>query len=234
MTTKKVIKRLQETVTLVDNLQEVEVLEDGLRKVRDLEERLQEVDEMAERLQTVIEEELGKEEVKRLMEEEGNWEGEQQFKRESKVVVTKYVRTVETDGEGVDELEEQMKEVFLKDLLSEEQGIDQEEPQEGLLDDSLREKLQKMEQEWQEEVREAGGTASVEGYQVLERKTKKVALITGRGQSGLRLEKQELDEEGMQGGDPQRTLAQMGDEDDWFILFYRPVFKPPGTVCCLS
>uniref|UniRef100_A0A3B3HXH8 Protein 4.1 n=1 Tax=Oryzias latipes TaxID=8090 RepID=A0A3B3HXH8_ORYLA len=234
VTTKKVIKRLQETVTLVDNLQEVEVLEDRLRKVRDLEERLQEVDEMAERLQTVIEEELGKEEVKRLMEEEGNWEGEQQFRRESKVVVTKYVGTVETDGEGVDELEEQIKEVFLKDLLSEEQESDQEEPQEGLLDDSLREKLQKMEQEWQEEVREAGGTASVEGYQVLERKTKKVALITGRGQSGLRLEKQELDEEGMQGGDPQRTLAQMGDEDDWFILFYRPVFKPPADGAILD
>uniref|UniRef100_A0A3P9L5S2 Protein 4.1 n=1 Tax=Oryzias latipes TaxID=8090 RepID=A0A3P9L5S2_ORYLA len=234
VTTKKVIKRLQETVTLVENLQEVEVLEDGLRKVRDLEERLQEVDEMAERLQTVIEEELGKEEVKRLIEEEGNWEGEQQFKRESKVVVTKYVRTVETDGEGVDELEEQIKEVFLKDLLSEEQESDQEEPQEGLLDDSLREKLQKIEQEWQEEVREAGGTASVEGYQVLERKTKKVALITGRGQSGLRLEKEELDEEGMQGGDPQRTLAQMGDEDDWFILFYRPVFKPPADGAILD
>lgn len=231
VTTKKVIKRLQKKVTLVDNLQEDEVLKDRLREVRDLEERLQEVDEMAERLQTVIEEELGKEEVKKLIEEEGNWEREQQFRSETKVVVTKYVRTVETEEE--DELEEQIKQVFLKDLLSdeEEEEREKEEPQEGQLDESLREKLRKMEQEWQEEVSEVGGTASLEGYQVVERKTKKVTLIRGRGQAEVKLEKQE---EGIQGGVTERTPTQIRDQDDWFLLFYRPVIKPSGTVFCVS
>ncbi|XP_036071888.1 titin isoform X5 [Oryzias melastigma] len=231
VTTKKVIKRLQKKVTLVDNLQEDEVLKDRLREVRDLEERLQEVDEMAERLQTVIEEELGKEEVKKLIEEEGNWEREQQFRSETKVVVTKYVRTVETEEE--DELEEQIKQVFLKDLLSdeEEEEREKEEPQEGQLDESLREKLRKMEQEWQEEVSEVGGTASLEGYQVVERKTKKVTLIRGRGQAEVKLEKQE---EGIQGGVTERTPTQIRDQDDWFLLFYRPVIKPSADGAILD
>ncbi|RVE62517.1 hypothetical protein OJAV_G00158100 [Oryzias javanicus] len=88
-----------------------------------------------------------------------------------------------------------------------------------------------MEQEWREGVSEVGGTASVEGYQVMERKAKKVTLIRGRGQAGVKLEKHE---EGIQGVVTERTPTQITDQDDWFLLFYRPVFKPSADGAILD
>ncbi|XP_022617645.1 uncharacterized protein LOC111234028 isoform X1 [Seriola dumerili] len=224
LTTEEVIDRLQESVTLVDKLIEAEVLERRLREVRDLEERLQEMDEVAERLQEVIEDELGKEEVDKLREEEEReLEREKQMHMEGRTVRVgkKFVRMIETKEEDeVDELEEQIKQVFLKGLLPEEEEVEvkqeseKEVTAETLLDDSLREKLCQIEKEWQNEVEEKlgspeiAGTTSIVTVQRVERRTKKrVTIVDERGQqlgdvddmqeqadviSDERLEKQEI------------------------------------------
>nr|XP_033496144.1 uncharacterized protein LOC117265653 isoform X2 [Epinephelus lanceolatus] len=156
LTNVEVIERLQETVTMVDKLKEAVVLEKRLKEVKDLEERLQEVDEMAERLQEVIEVELGKEEVEKLKEEERELEQQQQIQAEriTENVLRKSVSTVETKEGEVDELEEQIKQVFLKGLLPEEEEVEvkqeseKEVTEESLSDDGLGEKLVQIEKEW--------------------------------------------------------------------------------------
>ncbi|XP_056237233.1 titin-like isoform X5 [Seriola aureovittata] len=224
LTTEEVIDRLQESVTLVDKLIEAEVLERRLREVKYLEERLQEMDEVAERLQEVIEDELGKEEVDKLREEEEQeLEREKQMHMEGRTVRVgkKSVRMIETKEEDeVDELEEQIKQVFLKGLLPEEEEVEvkqeseKEVTAETLLDDSLREKLRQIEKEWKNEVEEklgspdVAGTTSLITVQRAERRTmKRVTIVDERGQqlgdvddmqeqagviSDERLEKQEL------------------------------------------
>ncbi|XP_018543491.2 uncharacterized protein LOC108890900 isoform X4 [Lates calcarifer] len=194
LTRKQVIQGLQEKVTLVDKLMEANLLERTLREVRDLGERLQEVDELAERLQEVIEEELGKEEVDKLREEEGggDLEREKQIQVEgiTERVVMKYVRRIETEEE--DELEEQIKQVFLKGLLPEDEEVEVRSVEvvtdESLLDDSLRDKLRQIEKEWQDEVEEkfgspdVVGTTSVVAYHKVESRTKRVTIVDERGQ----------------------------------------------------
>uniref|UniRef100_A0A8D2ZE27 Protein 4.1 n=1 Tax=Scophthalmus maximus TaxID=52904 RepID=A0A8D2ZE27_SCOMX len=219
----QVTERLQETVTLVDKMIEANVLERKLREVRGLEERLEEMDEMAEKLQEVIEQELGKEELHKLREEERHLEEDKLKKVQGTTerVVKKSVRWMETKEEDeVDELEEQIKQVFLTGLLPEEeesevkQESEKEAADENLLDDSLREKLRQIEREWQDEVKEklgspdVVGTASVVAHQKVVRSTKRRATIIDergqqqediedvQGQSGVisevRLEKQEI------------------------------------------
>ncbi|XP_042281134.1 titin-like isoform X2 [Thunnus maccoyii] len=220
VTNHEIIERLREKVILVDKLKDAHVLEKRLREVRDLEERLQEVDEMAERLQEVIEEELGKEEVAKLIEEEvkqvddvtetvvkisvtkkadevdeleeqrkrvsllddslrdklhlieKEWKDEvkQKFGSTDVISTTKTVRRIETKKEDeVDELEDQIKEVFLKGLLpeaeEEETKVKQESEKEvigvSLLDDSLRGKLHQIEKEWPDEIEQKFGSTDV-------------------------------------------------------------------------
>ncbi|KAI3360936.1 hypothetical protein L3Q82_013144, partial [Scortum barcoo] len=189
----EIIERLQEKVILVDKLREVEILERKLMEVRDLEERLQEVDEVAERLQEVIEDELGKEEVDKLREEMRDLEqGERMWvERTKETVVKKSVRRAEAEEDEVDELEEQIKRVFLKDLLPEEEEVEVTEKEvtdESLLDDTSREKLRQIEKEWQDEMEKlkSGSLDAVSGpsavaYQRVERRTKGVTVVEERG-----------------------------------------------------
>ncbi|XP_041798225.1 uncharacterized protein LOC121610272 isoform X2 [Chelmon rostratus] len=190
-TTVEVIERLQETVTLVDTLREADVLERRLREVKDLEERLQDMDEMAARLQEVIEEELGKEEVDKLREEVGDLEQEELFQAGfiTETVVKESVRRVQTKEDEVDELEEQIKQVFLKGLLPEEEEAEvkrrseKEVTEESLVDDSLRETLQQTEREWKNEVEERSGSSdvtvatSVVAYEKAERRIEKTETV---------------------------------------------------------
>lgn len=220
VSTKEIIERLQESVTLIDSLQEVEVLEGKLREVRDLEERLQDLDEMAVRVQKIIEDELGQEEVDRLRAEEDFELKRQQIQGGTKVVVKRSVRRLETSEGDVDDLEDQIKQVFFKNLPEEEEGFKVIE--ENQLDDSLREKLRQMEKEWQEEVREkfsspdAAGASSVGAYQrtYVRMADKQVNVVEDRGQAG------DLEE----------------SKNGWFKLFDRPsylaAFNPTGKVCC--
>lgn len=184
-TKEEVIERLQEVMILVDALREVEVLEERLREVKVLEERLQEVDEVAERIQEAIEEELGKEEVVKIRQEEV-----EQIKDLVETVVEETRKEMETSEDvEVDELEEQIKQVFLKGLLPEEaqeERVQQQESEtvvidEGLNDDEgLRERLHQIEREWQKEVEErfkslspdSTGTSSVVEIQKVEWRTK--------------------------------------------------------------
>ncbi|MEQ2275086.1 hypothetical protein XENORESO_020348, partial [Xenotaenia resolanae] len=211
-TTEQVIESLHKSVTLIDALAEIEDLEEKLRKVRDLEERLQEAGEVTERIQRVIEEELGQEEVERLRAEEGDLE---------QVVLQKSLKRMETDKDDVDELEEEIKQVFLKGLVPEEE-IELNE-----LDNSLRAKLQEIEKEWQEEIREkfvsagVSGTTSVVTLQKVEHWGGKRAMIVDEtGESGQMLEKQTQREftERLHYGTP----AQVEYEDEWYTLLYRP------------
>lgn len=262
LTSEEVTERLQETLSLVDKLIEVDVLERRLREVKDLEERLQEVDEMAERLQEVIEEELGKEEVDKLR-EEADLEKEEQIQVKSiiETVVKNSVRRIEEKEDEVDELEEQIKQVFLKGLLPEEeeaevkQESEKEVADESLLDD--REKLRQIEKEWQDEVEDklldVAGTTSVVTYRKVERRTKRtVTIVEERGQKQEEMEyvqvragvmsEESLEKAGteilernvkerLQAKDP----SQVADKDVWFILFdglpHKAVFIPPGAVC---
>ncbi|XP_030605420.1 titin-like isoform X3 [Archocentrus centrarchus] len=315
LTTEEAIRGMRETVMLVEAATEAYVLEGRLREVRDLEERLQEMDQMAERIQDVVEEELGKEVVEKLKKEERNLEQKQliQTKGVTKKVVRKSVSRIDTEAGEVDELEEQIKQVFLKDLLPEEEsereveedvverlreeesdleqklliqakgitkmvvrksvsrinteegGMDELEEQleqqesekeltdESLLDDSFREKLRQIEKEWQDEVEErfASPDVAVEGYKIVERRTKKVVTIVQEGgqqqenmeevqvlsgvMSKETLEKQEIQrkveviEERSQREVTERSegQSQVEDGDDWFILLDHPPYKPP-------
>ncbi|XP_047217107.1 uncharacterized protein LOC124865762 isoform X4 [Girardinichthys multiradiatus] len=211
-TTEQVIESLHKSVTLIDALAEIEDLEEKLRKVRDLEERLQEAGEVTERIQRVIEEELGQEEVERLRAEEGDLE---------QVVLQTFLKRMETDKDDVDELEEEIKQVFLKGLVPEEENkLNQ-------LDNSLRAKLREIEKEWQEEIREkfvsAGlsGTTSVVTLQKVEHwGGKRTMIVDETGESGQMLEKQTQREftERLHYGTP----AQVEYEDEWYTLLYRP------------
>lgn len=208
----EVIEKLQETVALVDMLGERDDLERRLREVRDLEERLQEVDEMAEILQEVLEEGLGKESVDQLKGEEDE---ESRLQRQAVVmtemVIKRAVQTTETKEDEVDELEDEIKRVFFKGLLPEEEEV--EANQEGrdeaadssLLDDDLRKMLYQIETEGNLKVedRNAGG------------------MIVGE-----KSRKPKDDE-------VQRT-AQPGRDDDWFVLLdvspSRSSYLPPGIL----
>ncbi|XP_045901683.1 uncharacterized protein LOC123968783 isoform X4 [Micropterus dolomieu] len=223
----EIIKRLQESVILVDMLTEADILERRLSKVKDLEERLQEVDEMAERIQGVIEEELGKEEVDKLREEEGDLKHEQQVEGMTERVVKKSVRRIEVNKDEVDELEEQIKRVFLKGLLLEEevaevmQKSEKEGTDESQLDDGLREKLRQMEKEWQDEVEEkmsdVGSTSSVVAYQKVERRTKKrVTIVEEREQRQEEME----DGQVQSGGMSEERLEKGGAWHETEILGY--------------
>lgn len=196
LTNVEVIERLEEAETLEDELEEKDALIRRLRKVRDLEERLQEVDEMAERLQEVIEEELGAEEVAKLRQEEEELEQMrvEQAAAITQTVVTQSLRRIKTneEEEEVDELEEQIKKVFLKGLLPEEEEADmkrageEEATDESLIDDSLSDKLPQIEKEWQDEGEKFGlqgvRTSSVVAYQKEERRPKKrVTIVDERG-----------------------------------------------------
>ncbi|KAM9309484.1 uncharacterized protein KZ484_025542 isoform 8-T10 [Pholidichthys leucotaenia] len=227
LTTKEVTGGLQETVTLVDKLMAVDVLEERLREVRDLEERLQEMDEMAEHIQEVIEEELGKEEIDKLREEV---EQQEQARRITGFVV----RKVEGKEGEVDELEEQIKEVFLKGLL----------PEEGEVTAKQQNRVSSL---------EIVGTSSVVAYQKVEgRMTKTVTAVEERNRQQedvkdvqlqfgvmsdetlekeyIRLNSQSEVTDRLQAEDD----LQVEDEDVWFILFDRPpykaVFIPPVAV----
>lgn len=219
--TGEVIERLQETVTLVDTLKEVHVLERNLREVRDFEGRLQEVDERAERLQKVIEEELGKEEVAKLREEARDLEQGLQIQAEgiAKIVVKKSVRRIETKEGEVDELEDEIKRVFLKGLLPEEEEVEVKQESEvavtgeSLFDDSFREKLQQVEKERQKDVVErsgsldVAGTTSVVAYQKVERRIKKRVTIVD--ESGQRQE--EMEDVQVQAGEMSMERLETGE-----------------------
>ncbi|XP_067366244.1 uncharacterized protein [Channa argus] len=138
LTREEAIKKLQDTVTLVDKLSKVDVLEMRLKEMKYLEEKLEEVDAIAEKLQYEIEEKLGKEEVDKLRKEVGDFEQEKQMEGMTRVVKISVSR-IETKKDEVDELEEQIKQVFLEGLLPEDEEVTQES--ESLLDDSLRDKL---------------------------------------------------------------------------------------------
>ncbi|XP_042079711.1 uncharacterized protein LOC102295024 isoform X7 [Haplochromis burtoni] len=315
MITEEMIGRMRETVMLVDAFTEKEILEGRLRDVRDLEERLQEIDEIAGRIQHAVEEELGEEEVEKLKQEERDMEQKQliQAKGVTEMVVRKSVRrrVIKEGEEGeVDELEEQIKEVFLKDLLPEEEDIvvkRESEKQVGKkvvealregesnleqrqsiqsrgikdmvvrksvrridisegevddleeqikrvkwegeedTDDSFREKLREMEQEWQDA--DVAGSAAVAGYKKVQHRTEKIVTIVqerGQQQEGMEdvqgqssvaseemLERQELwrktevVEERPQREVPERSegLSQARVDDVWFILLDQPPHK---------
>lgn len=252
LTNQEVIERLQETVTLVDKLQEMENLERKLREVRDLEERLQEVDEMAERLQEVIEEELGKEEVDQLRKEVGGLEQQTQAEAITEMVLKKSMRRIEIKEDEVDELEDEIKRVFLKDLLPEEEEVEVEQvsKKEGTdgFSDGLRE--EKIGNEMKNEVEESdssdvAGTMSVVAYQKVERRTKKrVTIVEERGLTQKEMEDVQpqtvvmsevtMRQTGTVGDITERELterlqpedqSQVADEDVWFILFDRFPYK---------
>ncbi|XP_071372176.1 uncharacterized protein [Centroberyx affinis] len=207
----EVIERLQETVTLVDKLKEAEVLEKRLREVRVLEGRLQEVDELAERIQEAIEEELGKEEIVKISQEAGDFSEKEmkQIRNLVETVVERSVKEVQAQAhkeDEVDELEEQIKQVFLKGLLPEEEEGKEEESKkevidESLKDDGLRERLRQIEKEWQEEVEEKSGsldatsTTSVVVQRVERRSKKRVTIVEERWQ-----QQEDMEEEQVQPG----------------------------------
>lgn len=204
------VEKLQETVALVDMLGERDDLERRLREVRDLEERLQEVDEMAEILQEVLEEGLGKESVDQFKGEEDEDSGLQR-KAEviTEMVIKRAVRTIEMKEDEVDELEDEIKRVFLKGLLPEEEEVEanqefrEEVADSSLLDDDLRKMLYQTETE---------GSLKVENRTAVE-------MIVGEISS-----KPKEDE-------VQRT-SQTGRDDDWFVLLdvspRRSSYVPPG------
>ncbi|KAM8734767.1 uncharacterized protein AB9X84_023470 isoform 12-T13 [Acanthopagrus schlegelii] len=190
LTDEQVIERLKENVTLIDQLTEMHILERRLKEVRFLEERLQEMDEMAEIIEEVIEEELGKKEVDKLRDEERDLELEEQIQARgiAKAVVKKSVKRIQEDE--VDELEEEIKRVFLKGLIPEEEEAEvKQESLEEVKDDSLTERLRQIEKEWQNEVEEKSGssdnvatTTSVVAYHKVEHRTKKrVTIVDERG-----------------------------------------------------
>lgn len=233
-TTEEVIEKLQETVALVDMLRERDDLERSLREVRDLEERLQEVDERAERLQEVIEEELGKDVVDQLMEVEDK---ESDLRRAAVITEMVQKRAVkELEEEEVDELEDEIKRVFLKGLLPEDEGVGaHQDSRDEVTENSL------LDDEGNSEVEDMTGSVDLDKmapaivYQKVEQMTKKTVTIVetpevmfeGDGQVQERLGERGAFTERLQTVD-----SAQADSDVWFILFdsspYKAVFKPPG------
>ncbi|XP_056262038.1 uncharacterized protein LOC130188025 isoform X4 [Pseudoliparis swirei] len=197
LTSEETIERLQEAL-ISDQLREMEVLNRRLREVRDLEGCLQRKAEMAARLQEVIEEELGKEEMDKLREGEGDFEQEKQKQIEG-ITETVSWKSLGTKEHKVDELEEQIKQVFLKGLspeeeVEEEEGAEMEQESEeevtneSLSEESFRGKLHQVEKEWQDEVEEKSGSSdvssstSVVAYRKVERRSKRrVTIVDERG-----------------------------------------------------
>nr|XP_020492997.1 uncharacterized protein LOC109986625 isoform X6 [Labrus bergylta] len=241
-TNEEKINRLQEMVMLVDKLTEAEVLERNLREVRYLEDRLQEVDEMAEKLQEVIEEELGKEEVEKLRKEFAETELEQHVRvgGVTKTVVIKSIRSIEKEDGEEDELEQQIKEVFLKGLYEEEEAEGEQDTKievigESQFDDNLIEKLRGIEQEWKEEaeVKMSGvpGTTSVVAYQKVEPRTKKKVTIVEEREPNQEIMVGRMLEESLEKEEAWCEIeGQAEDEREaeygeiWFILFDRPPY----------
>lgn len=251
VTTQEVSDKMQETITLDDTLKEVDVLERRLKEVRGLEERLQQVKELEERIQEVIEKELGKEEVARLKREE--------LLTQDKPTET-IIRTTQIREGEVDEPEDEIKKVFLKGLLPEEEEIKlkqsiMEPTDKSVITDSLREQLGQREKEWRDDVEKELGLSDIVGtsvveYKMVERKTKSVTIVDEREQVDSELvpgEKVEtkmiwsktevMEEKGFRSLTPRlwkESLTQGEEKEAWFILFdhlpYEAVFKPPGTV----
>lgn len=243
-TTEEVIEKLQETVALVDMLRERDDLERSLREVRDLEEILQEADDRAERLQEVLEEELGKDVVDQLIEVE-----DKESELRQAVVITEMVtkRAVkQLEEEQVDELEEDIKRVFLKDLLPEDEDVgahqeSRDEVTENSLsnDDLLRQVAYQIEAEGKSEAEDRTASLDLERiapaivYQRVEQVTKKTVTIVekpevmfeGDGKMQQRLEERVAFTERLQPVDPLKA-----DTDVWFMVFdsslYKAVFKP--------
>ncbi|XP_078109293.1 uncharacterized protein LOC144519766 isoform X4 [Sander vitreus] len=221
LTSEDDIDRQQETMTLVRKLRVVDVLEKRLREVRDLDERLQEMDETAELLQEVIEEELGKEEVDKLRQEKDDMEQKEriQFEGLTETFLRKSVRTIDIKE---DELEEQIKQVFLKGLVLEEEDGEvkqqsEKEVTDKMSDDGLREKLRQLEREWKDEVEEklksgssdVSSTTSVVAYQKVELRTKKrVTIVEERGQNGIEKVQVQRDEMSEESLDKDGTLCK--------------------------
>lgn len=207
----EVIEKLQETVALVDMLGERDDLERRLREVRDLEQRLQEVDEMAEILQEVLEEGLGKESVDQLIGEEDEESGlQRQAVVITEMVIMRAVQTVEMKEDEVDELEDEIKKVFFKGLLPEEEEVEaSQEGRDEAADGSLLEDDLKMLYQIETE-----GNLKVENRTAVE-------MIVGEKS------RKPKDDEG------QRT-AQTGRDDDWFVLMdvspRRSSYIPPGIL----
>ncbi|XP_077430721.1 uncharacterized protein LOC144057263 isoform X3 [Vanacampus margaritifer] len=249
LTDEEVIERLEEMVMVVEKLEEMEDLERRLRKVRDLEERLQEVEEMSDRIQEVIEEELGEQEVTKLMEEE--------LQKESKAITRTVLKNAVmivknmNEDEEKDELEEQIKEVFLKGLLPEEDDTEKGRD-ENLFDYSLREKLRQIEEEWKDEVEEKlnfqpVSSSSQVSYQSEVRTKKRVAFVDQRPQrldamedtilkiisektcqdSEIGLKTEILEERAdREVGDIENGSSPNKDKDMWSVLFDRPPYTP--------
>lgn len=239
-TTEEVIEKLQETVALVNMLRERDDLERSLREVRDLEERLQEVDERAERLQEVLEEELGKEVVDQLIKKSDL--------RQAVVITEMFKKRAakELEEEQVDELKDEIKRVFLKGLLPEDEevGAHQESRDEvtenSVLDGDLRKMMFQIETEGNGEVEDRTGSLDLDKmapaivYQKVEQMTKTGTIVEtpevtfeGGGQMQERLGEREVFTERLQPVD-----SSQADTDVWFILFdsspHKAVFKPPG------
>ena len=229
----EVMERLQEALGLVDELREMEDLEDRLREVRVLEERLQEVDELAERIQEVIEEELGKEEVEKMAQEE-------EVQSERSQVEMEIGQKLEEDE--VDELEEEIKLVFFGNR--EVEG----EFKSGMVDDTahvvvsqrkVRKTVTVVQESWQEEAETEQVSESVEqetqGWKI-EREIRTTSVFEEEGirkHQGFTIL---LQEEGFKFPVQEVGLnippqdSQVEDNDVWFRLFdrlpYKAVFKP--------
>lgn len=193
--------------TLVDKISEVADLKRRLREVRDFEETLEDVNGMAKRLQEAIEEELGIEEVERLKEE---LEQKEQIQVEgiTRTVVKKSVRKTERKEDEVDELEEQIKQVFFKGLLPEEAELDQEREKEMTGEIKRRVTTVDKTGQPQEEVEDMLGQPGV--------------ILEDRLEKGRRTETEATE-----------RLQELSAKDVWYIMFDRPpykaVFKSPGT-----
>lgn len=244
-TTEEVIEKLRETVALADMLRERDDLERSLREVRDLEERLQEVDERAERLQEVLEEELGKDVVDQLMEVQDKKSDLRQAVIITEMVEKRAVKQLEE--EEVDELEDEIKRVFFKGLLPEDEEVStpqesrDEVTENSLLDGDLRKMMYQIETEGSGEVEDRTGSLDLDRmapaivYHKMEQMTKKRVTIVetpevmfeGDGQMRERLGERGAFTERLQPVD-----SSQSDTDGWFILLdsspYKAVFKPPG------
>ncbi|XP_068614416.1 uncharacterized protein [Brachionichthys hirsutus] len=241
-TREEAIERPQEMV--IDEMTEIDVLESELKE--DLEQMLQEVNEMAERLQGVAEDELGKEEVDRLREEE-------LARNITEMVLKRSVRKIETKEEEVDELEDEIRRVFLKGLLPEEgDEVKQESGKlvtdQSLSDEGLHERLWQVDKKCQKEIEEKSGSSDIAGtvsaaaYEKVERRTKKrVTIVEEIGQKqeetqDVQVQAGVMSEEGIedrtwcqtetQGEAVKVTATSQGtDKDAWFSLFDRPPYK---------
>lgn len=244
-TTEDVIKKLQEMVVLVDVLRERDDLERSLGEVRDLEERLQEVDERAERLQEVLEEELGKEVLDQLMEVEDKDSDLRQA-----VIITEMVKkraVKELKEEDIDELEDEIKRVFLKGLLPEDEevGTHQDSKREVteniLLDDDLIKTMDQIQTEGNGEVEDRTGSLDLDRMapaivdQKVEQMTKKTVTIVETPEVMFEGHGQTQDRPGERGVFTERLQpvdSSQADTHVWFTLFdslpRKAVFKPPG------